>query len=464
MCQNFKIKVNDKIRKEGRRKTMKEQIEQFLEEKNYSKLHELLVTQNSADIAILLEELDKEALAVVYRLLPKDIAVDTFAYIEPEGQERLIHALTDKEIKEVMDNLFLDDTVDLIEEMPANVVKRLLKNTDATQRRLINEYLKYPEDSAGSIMTNEFVDLKKNMTVAEAFKRIKKIGVEKETIYTCYVLNASRRLEGLVTVKTLLLSDEHEKIENIMHKNLITVNTLEDQEEIAKKFNKYDFLALPVVDTENRLVGIITFDDAMSVLQEENTEDFEIMAAMTPAEDGYFKTTVLQHAKNRIVWLLILMLSATLTGAIITNYENAFATIPVLVAFIPMIMGTGGNCSSQSATLIIRGLATDDIQLKDFLKVVWKEVRVALLVGVTLAVANGIRILIQYKELKLSVAVGLTLIGTVTLSKLLGCMLPMLAKKLKLDPAIMAAPLLSTVLDTCSVLIYFNVAMLILGH
>lgn len=452
------------MKKEGRKETMKEQIERFLEEKKYSKLHELLVTQNSADIAILLEELDKEALAVVYRLLPKDIAVDTFAYIEPEGQERLIHALTDKEIKEVMDNLFLDDTVDLIEEMPANVVKRLLKNTDASQRRLINEYLKYPEDSAGSIMTNEFVDLKKNMTVAEAFRRIKKVGVEKETIYTCYVLNASRRLEGLVTVKALLLSDENEKIENIMNKNLITVNTLEDQEEIAKKFNKYDFLALPVVDTEKRLVGIITFDDAMAVLQEENTEDFEIMAAMTPAEDSYFKTTVLQHAKNRIVWLLILMLSATLTGAIITNYETAFATIPVLVAFIPMIMGTGGNCSSQSATLIIRGLATDDIKLKDFFKVVWKELRVALLVGVTLAVANGIRILIQYKELKLSIAVGFTLIGTVTLSKLLGCMLPMLAKKLKLDPAIMAAPLLSTVLDTCSVLIYFNVAMLILNQ
>ena len=301
------------------------------------------------------------------------------------------------------------------------------------------------------------------MTVEDAFDKIRKIGLDKETIYTCYVLDIRRKIKGIVTVKQLLLSQKQTLIKDIMETNVVTVFTLDDQEEVAKKFDKYDIMALPVVDKEERLVGIITVDDAIDVLQEENTEDFEIMAAMTPTEDTYFKTSVFSHAKNRILWLLILMLSSAITGLIITHYENAFATIPILVSFIPMIMGTGGNCGSQSSTLIIRGMAVDEIKIKDFLKAIWKELRVALLVGISLAICNGIRIVIQYKDIKLAIVLGATLIGTVILAKLLGCILPMLAKKLKLDPAIMAAPLITTIVDTCSILIYFAIAVSIMN-
>lgn len=312
-------------------------------------------------------------------------------------------------------------------------------------------------------MTNEFVDLKENMTVDDAFVKIKKIGIDKETIYTCYVLNMSRKLIGVVTAKDLLLADRDKLIKDIMDTNIISVNTMEDKEIVAKTFDKYDIIVLPVVDMENRLVGIITIDDAIDVIQDENTEDFAKMAAITPTDDSYFKTSVFSHAKHRIIWLLVLMFSSMITGGIITNYETAFAAVPILVSFIPMLMGTGGNCGSQSSTLIIRGLAMDEIKTKDVLKALWKEVRIALLVGLILAIVNAIRIQIQYNNLKLGVVVGIALVATVVLAKSLGCILPMLAKKLKLDPAIMAAPLITTIVDTCSVLIFFNVAVMILN-
>lgn len=437
---------------------METQILELLEEKKYNDLKHLLETINSADIAQILEEIEDKDMLVVYRLLNKDAAVETFSFMEPELQERLIHVMTDKELKEVTSKLFLDDTIALIGEMPATVVKRILRQADPAQRQLINEFLNYPSDSAGSVMTIEFVDLKASMTVEDAFERIRKYGVNKETIYTCYVLDKSRHLEGIVTVKELLLADMSTCIADIMNTNLIKVNTLEDKEEAAKKFDKYDLLALPVVDQEDRLVGIITIDDAVDVIQEANTEDFEKMAAMNPSDDTYFHTSVFKHAKNRIMWLLILMLSSTITGLLITKYENAFAAIPILVSFIPMIMGTGGNCGSQSATLIIRGLAIDEIRAKDFFRVVSKETLVALVVGLALAIANGIRIMIQYHQLRLAVVIGLTIMVTVWMSKLMGCMLPMAAKKLKLDPALMAAPLITTIVDTCSILVYFSIA------
>lgn len=438
---------------------MMEKVFELYENKRYSELKQLLEMMNRADIAQVLQEVGDEEMIIIYRLLSKEAAVETFAFMEPEQQEHLIHAMTDKELYEVTSLLFLDDTIDLIEEMPAIIVKRILRQADPNQRKLINEFLNYPSDSAGSVMTIEFIDLKAHMTVDQAFTRIRRIGVRKETIYTCYVLDDSRRLQGIVTVKDLLLADKSTTMEEIMETNLITVNTLEDQEEVVKKFDKYDLLALPVVDQEYRLVGIITIDDAVDVMKDENTEDFQRMAAMVPSDDTYFGTSVLQHAKHRIVWLLVLMLSATVTGLLITKYENAFASNLLLVSFIPMLMGTGGNCGSQSSTLIIRGMAIDEIHIKDFFKVLFKEIRVALLVGVTLASANAIRIYLQYKDITIAIIVGLTLVSTVCLSKMLGCILPMAAKKLKLDPALMATPLISTIVDTCSIVIYFTIAL-----
>ena len=347
--------------------------------------------------------------------------------------------------------------------MPSNIVPKILKAVSKEDRKTINELLKYPEDSAGSIMTTEFIDLKEDMTVEDALERIRKIGTDSETIYTSYVLNQNRVLEGIVNIKEIVLSKKDTKIKDIMETNIILVNTLEDQEEVAKKFDKYDYLALPVVDNEKRLVGIVTIDDAMNVLQDEVAEDFEKMAAMQPNEDSYFATPVWKHAKNRIVWLLVLMLSAIGTGLIITHYEEAFAVVPLLVSFIPMIMDTGGNCGSQSSTLIIRGLATDEIKLKDVFRVLWKEIRVAVIVGIILAGVNGLRIFVQYQNLQMAITIGLTIVATVIISKTLGCLLPLLAKKLKLDPAIMAAPLITTLVDTLSILIYFKIAMVVMG-
>lgn len=441
---------------------IKDEIIELLTNKRYSNLYKYLEQITSQDISALFEELTPEDRAIVFRLLPKDEAAEIFAYMDSDLQEDLINKLTDKELKLVIDELYMDDTVDLIEEMPSNVVKRILKNVSKEDRKTINELLKYPSDSAGSIMTTEFIDLKVNMTVDQAFEKIRKIGLDKETVYTCYVLDIKRVIIGSVDIKELLLADRDALIKDIMETTVITVNTLEDKEEVAKAFDKYDLVALPVVDKENRLVGIVTIDDAIDVLQDETTEDFEIMAAMTPTENSYFKTSVFKHAKNRILWLLLLMVSSMITGGILTHYEEAFAAVPLLVSFIPMIMGTGGNCGSQSSTLIIRGMAVDEIEPRDFLKAIWKEIRVALIVGSTLAVVNGIRIMVQYNNLKIAIVLGLTLIGTACLAKILGCALPMLAKKLKIDPAIMAAPLISTILDSCSILIYFNIAVAIL--
>lgn len=442
---------------------MVEKILELLESKKIAELHALLESMNSADIPSVFEELDDEKIVVIYRLLSKDMAAEVFVELDSDMQEKLINSLTDKELKAVISDLFMDDTVDLIEEMPANVVKRILKAEKPEDRKLINELLKYPEDSAGSIMTTEFIDLKENMTVEDAIERIRATGDDVESIYTCYVLTLKRKLLGVVYLKDIILAKKGTLVKDIMDENFIKAYTLEDQEEVANKFDKYDETSIPVVDNENRLVGIITIDDALDVLKEEVNEDFEKMAAITPSDDSYFKTSVFKHARNRIFWLLILMISSTVTGGIIANYENAFAAIPILVAFIPMVMGTGGNCGSQSSTLIIRGLSNSDIKLKDFLKAWWKEIRVALLVGLALFVVNFIRIMVQYHNLQLALIVGFTLIGTVAIAKSLGCLLPMIAKKLKLDPAIMAAPLISTILDTCSVLLYFNIATLLLG-
>lgn len=440
----------------------KDEITKLLEEKKYNVLKEKLKEINSADIPPLLEELDKESVVKLFRILPKEQAGEAFSYMEPYMKEKLIQDLTDAELKGILNELFMDDTVDLIEEMPSNVVKKILKVVNAKDRKIINELLQYPEDSAGSIMTTEFIDLKETMTVEQALQRIRDIGIDSETIYNCYVLNRNRVLLGMINIKEILISKKEQIIKDLMTTNVISVNTLEDQEDAAKIFDKYDMYALPVVDTENRLVGIITVDDAINVLQDETAEDFEKMAAMSPNEKGYFETSVFKHAKNRIVWLLVLMLSSAITGGIITNYEEAFAAVPLLVAFIPMIMGTGGNCGSQSSTLIIRGLATDEIELKDLFKALWKEFRVSIIVGVVLAIVNGIRIIIQYNDLQLAIVIGLTLIATVALSKALGCLLPMFAKKLKLDPAIMATPLITTLVDIFSILVYFQIATAIM--
>lgn len=443
-----------------------EEIKQLLEEKKINVLREKLNELNSVDISTILQELDeqedKDKLLIAFRILSKEKAGEAFTYLEPDMQEKLIHNLTDKELKNVINELYMDDTVDLLEEMPSNVVKRILKNVNQQDRVTINELLKYPEDSAGSIMTTEFVDLKENMTVEEALNKIRKTGLEKETIYYCYVLSTKRNLIGEVDLKRIVVSEKDVLIKDLMETNVIKVNTLEDKENVAKALSKYNFLAIPVVDNEDKLVGIVTVDDAIDVIQEETTEDLEKMAAIAPSEDSYFSTGTFKHAKNRIVWLLILMLSSTITGAIITKYENAFAAIPLLVSFIPMIMGTGGNCGAQSSTLIIRGLATDEVEVKDVFKVIWKEIRVAIVVGLALAILNGLYIMIRYQDAMLSVTLGLTLMLTVILAKLIGCCLPLLAKKLKLDPALMASPLITTIVDTCSVLIFFNVATMIM--
>ncbi len=442
---------------------MVKKLQELLENRRFADVHKMLESVNSADIPSIFDELEEEQIVVVYRLLSKDVAAEVFVELDSDMQEKLINAFTDKELKNVIDELFMDDTVDLIEEMPANVVKRILKTQKAEDRKLINDLLKYPEDSAGSIMTTEFVDLKENMTVKDAIDKIRKIGDDAESIYVCYVLTMTRKLIGIVSLKDIILAKENTLVKDIMDTNFIKVFTMDEQEDVAKKFDKYDEIAMPVVDNEDRLVGIVTVDDAMDVMHEEMDEDFEIMAAMSPSEDTYFKTSVFKHARNRIFWLLVLMISATITGGVITKYENAFEALPLLVAFLPMVMGTGGNCGSQSSTLIIRGLANDEIKLKDFFRVWWEEVRVAFLVGIALFIANSIRILIQYKDIKLAIIVGCTLMGTVTIAKSLGCILPMIAKKFKLDPAIMAAPLISTILDTCSVFIYFNIATLVMG-
>jgi len=433
-------------------------IKNLLKEKKYSELKEFLKMVNSIDISLFFDELSSENIIIIYRLLGKEEAAEVFTELDTDIKEKLIAALTDKELKAVIDELYIDDTVDIIEEMPSNVVKRILKHISPEDRNIINKLLQYPDDSAGSIMTTEFVDLKENMTVEEAQEKIKKIGLDSETVYNCYVLNLTRKIVGVVTLKQLLLSDLNEKIENIMDRDVLKVNTLADQEAVANMFDKYNEYALPVVDNEDRLVGIITIDDAIDVMQEEAEEDFEKMAAVIPNEESYLKTSAFGHIKHRIVWLLVLMLSATITGSILAKYEEAFSALPLLVSFIPMIMGTGGNSGSQTSTIIIRALATGEVELKDWLKVLFKEIRVALICGIVLFLVNGIRIYIQYKDLKLCLVLGFSLVLTIIVSKSIGCLLPMLTKKLKLDPAVVAAPIITTIIDLCSILIYFTIA------
>lgn len=437
-------------------------INNLLENKRISDLHTYLEDINKADFPEILNRLEEDQLIIIYRLLSKEKAAEVFVQLDTDEQERLISYLTDKEIKNVMNELYMDDAVDLIEEMPANVVKRILKNTKPEDRKVINELLKYPEDTAGSMMTTEFMDLKENMTVDECFKRIKRTGTNSENLYNCFVLTVDRKLLGIVDIKDLLIADRNQMVKDIMDTNVVKVSTLEDQEEVAKCFEKYDIVSMPVVDKEDRLVGIITIDDAIDVMKEETAEDFQKMAAInTTDQESYFKTSVLTHTKNRVVWLIFLMFSSVITGMIIQKYENAIAAIPLLVAFIPMIMGTGGNCGSQTSTLIIRGLAMDELSTKDVLKVIWKELRVSLLVGMALGLVNCIRIMIQYRGepdyLKTSLVVSLALCGTVVAAKLIGGLLPLGAKKLKMDPAVMAAPLLTTIVDAVSISLYFAI-------
>lgn len=440
---------------------IQELAEGMLAERKYSMLRQMLDNLNAADIALLFDEIDKKEIPLLYRLLPKEEAAETFTYMSRDMQKTLINTLTDRELRAVMDDIYLDDTVDIIEEMPANVVARILRNTDEETRKMINQVLKYPKDSAGSLMTIEYVNIKKDMTVGEAISRIRQTAVDKETIYTCYVTE-HRKLIGMVSVKDLLMADDSMQIEEIMETNVIYTDTHEDKEEVVKIFNKYDFLAIPVVDREERLVGIVTFDDAMDVMQEENTEDITKMAAMTPTEDSYFNTSVFSHAKSRIGWLLVLMLSATVSGSIINHYQESFKLYPLLVSFIPMLSGTGGNCGSQSSTLMIRGLSLDEIKFKDLARVVFKEFRVAILVSIVLAIVNGLRIFIQYGDYKMSVIIAFSLVAVVVISKFIGCTLPLIAEHIHLDPALMAAPLISTIVDICSTLLYFKIATIVL--
>ncbi len=440
---------------------IQELAEGMLSERKYSMLRQMLGNLNAADIALLFDEIDKKEIPLLYRLLPKEEAAETFTYMSRDMQETLINALTDRELRAVMDDIFLDDTVDIIEEMPANVVARILRNTDEETRKMINQVLHYPKDSAGSLMTIEYVNIKKDMTVGEAISRIRQTAVDKETIYTCYVTE-HRKLIGMVSVKDLLMAEDSMQIEDIMETNVIYTDTHEDKEEVAKIFNKYDFLAIPVVDQEERLVGIVTFDDAMDVMQEENTEDITKMAAMTPTEDSYFNTSVFSHARSRIGWLMVLMLSATVSGFIINHYQESFKLYPRLVSFIPMLSGTGGNCGSQSSTLMIRGLSLDEIKFKDIFRVIFKEFRIAIIVSIVLAIVNGIRIFIQYGDIQMAVIISLSLVAVVVISKFIGCTLPLIAEHIHLDPALMAAPLISTIVDICSTLLYFKIATIVL--
>ncbi len=435
----------------------KNELLSVLEQKKFKALQEVISCYNPVDIASLLSELDEEQLVLVFRMIKKEKASEVFAYMDNDMRQVLINSLAKQEITSLIDSMFADDAADLLGDMPANVVTQLLENVDSETRADINHLLKYPEDSAGSIMTVEFIELSTDMTVREALDKIRRVGINSETVYTCYVTE-KHRLLGIVSAKDLMLSDESTKISKIMKDNFISIKTTDDKEEAANLFRKYGLIAIPTVDSEGCIVGIVTFDDAIDVLTDETTEDMQKMAGMGANDEPYLKTSVWGHAKHRIPWLLILMLSATITGTIITNYENAFEALPLLVAFIPMLMDTGGNCGSQSSTLIIRGLAVDEIHFSDTLKIAWKEFRVALIVSVVLALANGIKILIMYKSINIAILVSLSLVGTIIVAKLVGSLLPIGAKLCKLDPAIMASPLITTIVDTFSIIIYFNIA------
>ena len=451
--------------------TLFETIKTLLENKRYATLRDILSTMNPVDIAVVFEDIQDEKTAVLFRLLPKELAAEAFVEMDDDTQELLIHGFSDTELKAVIDELYVDDAVDIIEEMPANVVKRILRQTDPDVRKQINEILKYPEDSAGSIMTTEFVILRPQMTAEEAIKRIRRTGIDKETIYTCYVADNQSKLIGIVTIKSLLLAEDDDLIEDLMETNVISVNTLDDQENVVLVFNKYNFLAVPVVDKENRLVGIITVDDAIDVMEEETTEDIQKVAAITPTTDKpYDKLSVFEIFWSRIPWLLILMISATFTTMIINGFEQSLEASIALTAFIPMLMGTAGNSGSQSSVTIIRSLSLSEIEFKDIFKVIFKECRVSLLCGVVLAVANFVKMIfvdqmllhINGVDWKISLVVSITLVMTVFFAKFVGCTLPLLIKKIGLDPAVVASPFITTILDALCLFIYFMVATSIL--
>ena len=450
--------------------TVESTLDALLGEKKYATIRDILSTMNPADIASVFEEMEEERLPLLFRLLPKELAAEAFVEMEPEAQELLIRGFSDSELREVLDELYVDDAVDIVEEMPANVVRRILSQADPQMRKEINEILRYPESSAGSIMTTEYVSLRPNMTVEESILRIRRTGVDKETIYTCYVTK-NRTLIGLVTVKDLLLAqDDETTIEEIMETNVISVNTHTDQEEVARMFSKYDFLALPVVDAENRMVGIVTYDDAMDVMEDEATEDIELMSGMLPSEKPYLRSSVFDLFKHRILWLMLLMVSATFTGLIITGFEDALSAQVVLTAFIPMLMGTGGNSGSQASVTVIRALSLGELEFSDLPRVVWKEIRTAVLCGVALAGACFLkmmlidRLLLGNSEVTVLVAavVCVTMALTVLAAKVIGAILPMVAKRLGMDPAVMASPFITTIVDALSLLVYFGVASVLL--
>ncbi|MBQ7777862.1 MAG: magnesium transporter [Oscillibacter sp.] len=448
-----------------------ETVEELLSRKQYADLRDLLSPLEAPDIGILFGDLNNDQIPLLFRLLPKELAAEVFVELESDQQQMLIQGFSNAELKEVLDELYLDDAVDLVEEMPANVVTRILKHTDPDTRKSINEILKYPEDSAGSIMTTEFVDLKENMTVEDALKRIRRTAPDKETINVCYVIDERRHLIGYLSIRRLLLAEEDDIIGEIMEKSLIAVQTLDDQETTAQALSKYDFLALPVVDTENRLVGIVTVDDAMDVIEEETTEDFEKMAAMLPSDKPYLKTGVFETWKARTPWLLMLMLSATFTGIILTHFESALMSCAILTSFIPMLSGTGGNSGTQASTAVIRALSLDEVRFSDLFHVLWKELRVSLCCGVCLAGANFIKMMLVDRMLLnnpdvtvwVALVVCATLVCTVLCAKLVGCAMPILAEKIGFDPAVMASPFITTIVDALSLLIYFEIASSILG-
>ncbi len=435
------------------------EVKEMLDNKQYTRLRQHFEDLNHADIAAAIEELKEEDMLKVFRILSKGMAADVFAYLETDKQQYIITSLSTKDAAGIIDNLMSDDAADLLEEMPANIVKKLLAAANPDTRRDVNHLLRYPEDSAGSIMTVEYVDLKEDSTVSDAISRIRKIGLDSETVNVCYVLDPRRTLVGTVALRYLLLSSPDARIGDIMHENVIALNTMMDQEEVARQFKKYDFTSMPVVDGENRLVGIITVDDIVDIMEQEATEDIEKMAAIVPTDKPYMRTGVFETWKKRIPWLLLLMISATFTGRIIASFENALSVYVVLTAFIPMLMDTGGNAGGQASVTIIRGLSLDEIEFSDVFKVVWKEIRVAAVCGITLAVANFAKLMLLDKVgLQVSLVVCLTLVAVVIIAKFVGCTLPMLAKKLGFDPAVMASPFITTIVDAISLLIYFGIA------
>ncbi len=451
---------------------MENTILSLIQQRKFTKLRGILIDMNPADIALVLEEAPENDLPLVFRILPKESAAELFSYMESDMQQSLIEKLSDSELKTVFDELFMDDTVDILEEMPSNVAKRILRQTTPEKRKMINELLAYPDDSAGSIMTTEYIDLKRTMTLDEAIEKIRSVGLQSETVNTCYVLSIHRRLLGIITLKDLILHPKDTLVQDIMDQNIISANTLADKEEVANLFEKYDIVELPVVDKENRLVGIVTVDDAIDVLQEEATEDIEKMAAILPSDKSYFKTSVFSTFKSRIPWLLLLMISATFTGAIISSFENKLTVLPALITFIPMLMNTAGNGGSQSSVTVIRALSLGDIEWRDIFKVVWKETRVAIVCSFVLSFVNFLKmVLIDHLvfntfDANIYIAeitvVSVTLFFTVLIAKVIGAILPMLAKKLNLDPAVMASPFITTIVDAISLLIYFKVAVMIL--